>query len=93
MTFEWDDNKNRLNKEKHGVGFEEAVEAFCDHQALWLYDAKHSIPGEKRFHWFGRVASGDIITVRFTRRDRYIRMIGAGFWRIGRSRYVDSEDP
>ena len=30
MKFEWDDEKNRLNKEKHGISFEEAKEVFDD---------------------------------------------------------------
>jgi len=27
-SFEWDAEKNRANKEKHGIGFEEAIKAF-----------------------------------------------------------------
>ena len=27
-SFEWDENKNRINKEKHGVSFEEAMTVF-----------------------------------------------------------------
>ncbi|MGB9686689.1 MAG: BrnT family toxin [Rectinema subterraneum] len=30
MTFEWDENKNQINIQKHGVSFEEAKEAFLD---------------------------------------------------------------
>ena len=30
MKFEWSDSKNRSNKEKHGVSFEEAREVFDD---------------------------------------------------------------
>jgi len=30
MKFEWDNNKNRTNQEKHGVSFEEAIEVFDD---------------------------------------------------------------
>ena len=26
--FEWDENKNQLNQQKHGIGFEEAKEIF-----------------------------------------------------------------
>ncbi len=32
MGFEWDEEKNRLNVEKHGVSFEEAVHVFDDVQ-------------------------------------------------------------
>jgi uncharacterized DUF497 family protein len=27
-SFEWDAEKNQANKEKHGIGFEEAIKAF-----------------------------------------------------------------
>ncbi len=30
MIFEWDENKNRLNQQKHGISFEEAREIFED---------------------------------------------------------------
>ena len=28
FQFEWDENKNQLNQQKHGIGFEEAKEIF-----------------------------------------------------------------
>ena len=30
--FEWDENKNRQNQEKHGIAFETAQYAFADQQ-------------------------------------------------------------
>ena len=30
MQFEWDENKNQLNQQKHGISFEEAKEIFYD---------------------------------------------------------------
>ena len=30
MNFEWDEIKNRINQEKHGVSFDEAKEIFDD---------------------------------------------------------------
>ena len=42
MTFEWDENKNRINQQKHGVSFEEAKTVFYDEQALLEYDENHS---------------------------------------------------
>ena len=30
IRFEWDENKNKINKKKHGLSFEEAVEVFGD---------------------------------------------------------------
>lgn len=44
MKFEWDDNKNLLNQEKHEVSFEEAIEVFDD--ALQISRLDH------RFNYF-----------------------------------------
>jgi len=30
MKYEWDENKNKLNQQKHGISFEEAKEIFED---------------------------------------------------------------
>jgi len=34
VTYEWDSEKNELNKQKHGISFEEAVKLF-EIQAIW----------------------------------------------------------
>ncbi len=44
MNFEWDETKNRINQEKHGVSFEEAKEVFDD--ALQISKLDH------RFNYF-----------------------------------------
>ena len=36
-SFEWDNNKNIINKAKHGVSFEEAKTVFYDEEALVFY--------------------------------------------------------
>jgi uncharacterized DUF497 family protein len=33
LVFEWDERKNRANRTKHGVSFEEARSAFLDEDA------------------------------------------------------------
>ena len=85
MTFEWDENKNQDNIEKHFVSFEIAQEAFFDKNRIILKDKKHS-KKEERFFCIGNDGYG-IITVRFTKRNENIRIIGAGYWREGRYRY------
>ena|SRR3989338_1896397 len=50
--FEWDENKDRANKEKHGVSFEEARTIFYDEWALQSYDPDHSTD-EDRFLMLG----------------------------------------
>jgi uncharacterized DUF497 family protein len=34
MDFDWDEAKNRINRDKHGVAFEDAQEAFFDPHRL-----------------------------------------------------------
>ena len=34
MRFEWDEEKNRQNRRKHGVSFEEAKTVFLDENAI-----------------------------------------------------------
>ena len=36
--FEWDENKNNINKVKHQISFEEASTAFYDENALLITD-------------------------------------------------------
>ena len=42
MKFEWDENKNRLNQQKHGVSFEEARTVFDDPLQLSKLDHRFS---------------------------------------------------
>jgi uncharacterized protein len=83
--FEWDLNKNILNYKKHGVSFEIAQLAFGDKNRIIAKDLTHS-KSEDRYYCFGCVNS-EIITVRFTFRNKIIRIIGAGYWRKGKQIY------
>ena len=65
-SFEWDDEKNRINQDKHGVSFELAQRAFLDPHRVIAEDLSHG-RGERRFFCFGQVGAG-IMTVRFTYR-------------------------
>lgn len=84
-NFEWDEIKDRANREKHGVGFTLAQLAFLDPERVLLEDLDHS-GVEKRFYCLGRVHDR-IMTVRFTYRNDVIRIIGAGYWRRGKALY------
>ena len=87
MRFEWDRNKERLNREKHGVGFAEACRAFRDPCALVRFDAKHSALLELRWWLIGRMGSR-IVAVRYTHRPQgVVRIIGAGYWSKARDYY------
>jgi len=84
-TFEWDENKNRLNQKKHDISFEEAQYAFSDSKRIVAKDLEHSA-SEERYYCFGKI-SENIVTVRFTYRNNKIRIIGAGYWRKGKQIY------
>ena len=85
--FEWDEEKDRENQEKHHVPFSLAQYTFLDPKRLIVEDTGHS-DEENRFYCIGRVDEG-IMTVRFTYRGNIIRIFGAGYWRKGRKRYED----
>ena len=38
LSFEWDEEKNRINQRKHGVAFEEAQTVFFDDHAVEFCD-------------------------------------------------------
>ncbi len=85
MKFEWNEDKNLANIEKHGVSFEEAIRAFLDPKRKIRLNEKHSAD-EMRYYCLGMV--GDrVLTVRFTIRGSKVRIIGAGFWHEGRKIY------
>ena len=85
-TFEWDASKDQINREKHGVTFELAQNAFADPNRVILEDLDHSTESELRYYCLGNVAGG-ILTVRFTYREQKILIIGAGYWRRGKRIY------
>jgi uncharacterized DUF497 family protein len=85
-TFEWDSRKDEENQLKHGVSFWEAQSAFFDPMRVIAEDTSHS-SHEKRYYCFGFVRGG-VMTVRFTYRRDVIRIIGAGYWRKGKSIYA-----
>ena len=52
LRFEWDQRKNRLNRRRHGITFEEAEGVFLDDDALLIDDPDHS-DQEDRFVLLG----------------------------------------
>ena len=69
IRFEWDEKKNRSNRKKHGVWFEEAQQVFDDASALRFYDLLHS-KEEDRFLLLGMSGPGRILVVVFCERER-----------------------
>lgn len=89
VEFEWDLAKEQANIIKHGHTFSEAVEAFQDPKGVQLVDHEHS-EKEDRFYWVGKISSGKILTVWFTRRGKKVRIIGCAEWRKMRSLYHEA---
>lgn len=77
MKFEWDKAKNDINKTKHGVSFDEAIEVFADPNAVEVYDESHS-GNEDRYKVIGMLQNRVIvISLIFTEREETIRVISA----------------
>ena len=78
MRFEWDEEKNRANAEKHLISFEEAATIF-DGAVLTVEDDRFDY-GETRYLSFGDLLVGGgtvvIVVVHTTRRGN-IRIISA----------------
>ena len=75
MKFSWDKNKAALNKEKHGIDFDQAKEVFTDDHAI--VDKAKTVSGEERWIAIGKTLKLFIIAVVFTFRDTTIRIISA----------------
>ena len=74
--FEWDSEKNEINKRKHGLSFEEILPVFDDPFFLERYDYLHSDPDEDRMFGIGSVNGVAIVATAFTERQR-VRIISA----------------
>ena len=74
MEFEWDNEKNDKNIEKHGLDFSDVALVF-DNPVLEYEDNRKNY-GEKRFFGIG-ILRGIEISVVYTRRRKKIRIISA----------------
>lgn len=74
MKYEWDDSKNKKNKEKHDIGFEDAASVFDDDSSL-EFDATKN--GEYRIVRIGKTATKYILFVVYTFRGVFVRLISA----------------
>ncbi len=78
LRFEWDNNKNEINKRKHKISFEEARTVFYDHDALLIDDPEHS-RDEERFIILGLSKRANLLVVCHCLRESetIIRIISA----------------
>lgn len=76
MRFTWDPAKERRNRRKHGVAFQEATSVFGDTLATTISDPDHSV-GEERFLTIGQSSSGRLLVVCHMEQGDTIRIISA----------------
>jgi uncharacterized protein len=73
VEFEWDDDKNRINKAKHDITFESAIEIFDDPFELTEFD--QFVDGEERWKTLGMGQPWAVLVVIHVERDRAGRSI------------------
>jgi uncharacterized DUF497 family protein len=78
LRFDWDERKNKSNRAKHGLWFEEAQSVFDDPHARLFYDPEHS-EEENRFILLGvSLAERTLVVVHCYREaDSLVRIISA----------------
>ena len=59
IQFEYDEDKNRQNIEKHGISFKSAARVFFDYDRIEYYDEEESAE-EDRFDIIGDLSAGSI---------------------------------
>ncbi len=80
--YEWDEDKNKSNQEKHKIAFEDAVDIFNDEDRIRFASTKN---GERRFLTVGKAFQA-LISVVYTTRDLVVRIISARRSRKGERR-------
>jgi uncharacterized protein len=75
MEFDWDENKNKSNNQKHGIDFNDAKEVFKDENSKIAPDLRKDY-GEERWKIIGKIY-GTIISVIYTLRNKVTRIISA----------------
>jgi len=76
MKFEWDEGKERANRRKHGVSFQEATTVFGDPLAATIPDPDHAY-GEARFVTIGVSSGNRLIVLSHTEVGETTRIISA----------------
>lgn len=64
MEFTWDARKDRANRKKHGISFENAILVFDDPFQVTTQDRE--VEGEERWQTIGMVSGAHILLVAHT---------------------------
>jgi uncharacterized DUF497 family protein len=77
MQFDWDDEKEKSNIEKHGIDFSTAALVFGDNNRIEKYDELHSM-NEDRYITIGSINEVTVVVmVVYTEREALTRIISA----------------
>jgi len=77
MQFDWDDEKEKFNIEKHGIDFSTAALVFGDANRIERYDELHS-DVEDRFITIGQINGITVVVmVVYTMRETLTRIVSA----------------
>ena len=76
LQFEWDNKKANINKQKHGITFEEASTAFADVFSITIDDPLHS-EDEDRLILIGQSKESRTLVVVHLEKTNVIRIISA----------------
>jgi len=60
LTFEYDENKNKINIQKHGISFKSAARVFFDYDRIEFFDEENSV-FENRYDTIGDLSAGSMI--------------------------------
>ncbi len=74
LNFEWDREKAKLNKIKHGISFKAAAKVFNDPNRFEEFDWTHSFYEDR---WQVTGMADDVLFVVYTERRDKIRLISA----------------
>ncbi len=89
-SFEWDEEKDRINFVKHGIHFKTAAKVFLDPQKLIREDEEH--PEELRYDILGKVGKILFVVCVF-KQDHVVRLISARLATVPeKARYEYGED-
>ena len=90
FSFEWDEEKDRINFAKHGIHFKTAAKVFLDPNMLIREDEEH--PQELRYDVLGRVGKV-LFVVCAIKEENVIRLISARIATpLEKARYEHGED-
>jgi uncharacterized protein len=76
LKFDWNDEKAKINFQKHMVSFEETMTVWDDEYAAFLHDPAHSNI-EDRYLLIGYSSKNNLLFISFTERNDKIRLISS----------------